>query len=114
MYRQAIIDHYRHKRSFKELSGENVLKAHYKNPTCGDVIILFIEVEHDLIKNVAFLGEGCSISMASSSMMTVLIQNKTLREVALLRKAFEELIRTGEITNEHIDLGDSISLQGVH
>ncbi|WP_216773348.1 Fe-S cluster assembly sulfur transfer protein SufU [Metabacillus halosaccharovorans] len=114
MFRQAIIDHYRHKRNFKELSGENVLKVHYKNPTCGDVITLFIEVEHDFIIKAAFLGEGCSISMASSSMMTVLIQNKALGEVTLLRKAFEELIRTGEMTNEHIDLGDSISLQGVH
>ncbi|MGN7938262.1 Fe-S cluster assembly sulfur transfer protein SufU [Virgibacillus sp. 6R] len=114
IYRQVILDHYRHKRNFKELSGKNILKVYYKNPTCGDVMTLFIEVEHDLVKKASFLGEGCSISMASSSMMTELIQNKSLKEIKLLRNVFEDLIRTGELTNEKIDLGDSISLQGVH
>ena len=78
------------------------------------MITLFIESEQYFIKNVAFLGEGCSISMASSSMMTELIQYKSIKEIALLRKAFEELIRTGKLTNEQVDLGDSVSLQGVH
>ncbi|UHA60113.1 SUF system NifU family Fe-S cluster assembly protein [Metabacillus litoralis] len=114
MYRQAILDHYRQKRNFKELLSESVHKVHYKNPTCGDVITLFIESEQYFIKNVAFLGEGCSISMASSSMMTELIQYKSIKEIALLRKAFEELIRTGKLTNDQVDLGDSVSLQGVH
>lgn len=114
IYRQIILDHYRQKRNFRKLSGENVLKVHYKNPTCGDVITLFIEVENDLVKNASFLGEGCSISMASSSMMTVLIQNRSLSEIALLRKAFEELIRTGHLIDGNIDLGDSFSLKGVH
>ena len=114
MYRQVILDHYRQKRNFKELLSENVLKVHYKNPTCGDVITLFIEIEQYFIKNVTFLGEGCSISMASSSMMTELIQNKSIREITLIRREFEGLIRTGKLTKEQIDLGDSISLQGVH
>jgi len=114
IYRQIIFDHYRQKRNFTELLGENVFKVHYKNPTCGDVMTLYLEVKHDIVNKVAFLGEGCSISMASSSMMTELIQNKTLGEILSLRNAFEELIRTGELTDPNIDLGDSYSLQGVH
>jgi nitrogen fixation protein NifU and related proteins len=107
------MDHYRQKRNFKELKGENVRKVHYKNPTCGDVMTLFLVLEKDYVKKAAFLGEGCSISMASASMMTELIENKSLKEIASLRKAFEQLIRHGEVTDE-IDLGDSLSLQGVH
>ena len=42
LYRQVIIDHYRRKRNFEELKGENVRKVHYKNPTCGDVMTLFL------------------------------------------------------------------------
>jgi nitrogen fixation protein NifU and related proteins len=107
------MDHYRHKRNFEELKGENVRKVHYKNPTCGDVMTLFLILEQDRIKKAAFLGEGCSISMASASMMTELIENKSLQEIASLREAIENLIRHGKV-EEKIDLADSLSLQGVH
>ncbi|MFC0274716.1 Fe-S cluster assembly sulfur transfer protein SufU [Metabacillus herbersteinensis] len=113
LYRQVIMDHYRQKRNFEELKGEYVQKVHYKNPTCGDVMTLFLDLEHDRVKKASFLGEGCSISMASASMMTELIENKSLKEMASLRKAFEQLIRHGEVA-VGIDLGDSLSLQGVH
>ncbi|MDM5306986.1 Fe-S cluster assembly sulfur transfer protein SufU [Peribacillus frigoritolerans] len=113
LYRQVIIDHYKQKRNFEEITGEYVRKVHYKNPTCGDVMTLFIALEHNQVKKAAFLGEGCSISMASASMMTELIENKSLKEITSLRKAFEQLIRHGEIP-DGVDLGDSLSLQGVH
>ncbi|MCQ6275859.1 SUF system NifU family Fe-S cluster assembly protein [Bacillus sp. V3B] len=113
LYRQVIMDHYRKKRNFEELKGENIRKVHYKNPTCGDVMTLFLDYEQDRVKKAAFLGEGCSISMASASMMTELIENRSLKEIASLRKAFEDLIRRGKVT-VGIDLGDSLSLQGVH
>lgn len=113
LYRQVIMDHFRQKRNFEELKGANVRKGHHKNPTCGDVMTLFLDLEHDRIKKAAFLGEGCIISMASASMMTVLIENKSLNEISSLRKAFEDLIRHGKAP-EKIDLGDSLSLQGVH
>ena len=113
LYRQVIMDHYRRKRNYEELKGENVRKVHYKNPTCGDVMTLFLDLEQDRVKKAAFLGEGCSISMASASMMTELIENKSLKEIAFLRKAFEDLIRHGKVADK-IDLGDSLSLQGVH
>ena len=113
LYRQVIMDHYRQKRNFNELKGESVRKVHYKNPTCGDVMTLYLDVEHDRVKKASFLGEGCSISMASASMMTELIENKSLKEISSLRKAFEDLIRHGKVPNK-VDLGDGLSLQGVH
>lgn len=113
LYRQVIMDHYKNKRNFREMQGENIRKVHYKNPTCGDAITLFLELEQDRIRRATFLGEGCSISMASASMMTELIKSRSLEGISNLRKAFEKLIREGE-TPEDIDLGDSLSLQGVH
>ena len=86
LYRQVIMDHYRRRRNFEELTGENTRKVHYKNPTCGDIMTLFLDLEQDQVKKATFLGEGCSISMASASMMTELIQNKSLKEVALHSK----------------------------
>jgi len=74
---------------------------------------LFLILEQDQVKKAAFLGDGCSISMASASMMTELITNKSLREISSLRNAFEDLIRHGKTPN-HVNLGDSLSLQDVH
>ncbi|WP_394137178.1 Fe-S cluster assembly sulfur transfer protein SufU [Cytobacillus oceanisediminis] len=113
LYRQVIIDHYKKRKNFEELQGEDVIKVHYKNPTCGDVMNLYLQVDNGTIKKAAFRGEGCSISMASASMMTELLKNKTLTEAASYRKAMENLIRRGHIP-ESIDLGDSMALQGVH
>lgn len=56
LYRQVIIDHYKQKRNFEEITGEYVRKVHYKNPTCGDVMTLFIALEHNQVKKAAFLG----------------------------------------------------------
>jgi nitrogen fixation NifU-like protein len=107
------MDHYRDKRNFEELDGNHVRKVHYKNPTCGDVMTLYLDLKEDRVKRAAFIGEGSSISMASASMMTELIENKSLKEIARLRNAFEQLIRNGDVTDE-VDLEDSLSLQGVH
>lgn len=114
LYRKVVMDHAKYKQNYGKLDGENVRKIHYKNPTCGDVMTLYLQSEQSKIKNISFEGEGCSISMASSSMMTELIQHKDLKSVSETRSEFEQLIRQGKQTNEDIDLGDALSLQGVH
>ncbi|MFC3884991.1 Fe-S cluster assembly sulfur transfer protein SufU [Bacillus songklensis] len=96
----------------KFLPNDNCSKTH-KNPTCGDVMTLSVNLEQDQVRRVTFLGEGWSISMVSASMMTELIKNKSLKEITSLRKGFEQLIRHGKIPDE-MDLGDSLSLQRVH
>ncbi|EPE63469.1 SUF system FeS assembly protein, NifU family [Exiguobacterium sp. S17] len=113
LYRQVLIDHFQHRRNFNELTGADVRHIHYKNPTCGDVMTLYLELDGDHVKRVSFLGEGCIISMASASMMTELIANKSLADVSVLREAFEQLIKTGHV-DDSIDFGDALSLQGVH
>ncbi|MDQ0252746.1 nitrogen fixation NifU-like protein [Evansella vedderi] len=114
LYRKLVMEHAKYRRNHKRLEGENVRKVHYKNPTCGDVITLYIQLEGERINDVAFEGEGCSISMASSSMMTELIKNKDLNNVSIVRNEFEQLIRKGKQSNDDIDLGDAMSLRGVY
>lgn len=113
IFRSVIMDHYKHRKNYKAQHGEDVLETHYKNPTCGDVMTLFLTIEDDILKDVTFLGEGCSISMASASMMTELLNNKSLSEAFTLRQAMECLIRDG-VESKELDLGDSLSLKGVH
>lgn len=109
LYRQVIIDHYKNKRNFEELKGEKVVKVHYKNPSCGDVMNLYLKMDNGTIKKASFLGEGCNISMASASMMTELFLKKTLTEAGSYRNAMENLIRRGQMP-ESIDLGDSFQI----
>ncbi|MCM3189451.1 SUF system NifU family Fe-S cluster assembly protein [Bacillus subtilis] len=113
IYRSVIMDHSKYKRNFRKIESPHTLSIHYKNPTCGDIMTLFIDVQGNKIKDASFVGEGCSISMASSSIMTVLLKNKTLSEVEEMRKAMEDMIRNGTKPKDEI-LGDAISLMGVH
>ncbi|WP_026690217.1 Fe-S cluster assembly sulfur transfer protein SufU [Alteribacter aurantiacus] len=110
LYRKLIMDHAKSKRNFRKGQGSHV---HYKNPTCGDVMTLYwILNEFDEVEDVSFIGEGCSISMASCSMMTEMIKGKRVEEIQSMRKGMEQLIRKGEQPN--VDLGDALSLEGVH
>ncbi|MFB5662516.1 Fe-S cluster assembly sulfur transfer protein SufU [Alteribacillus sp. HJP-4] len=113
LYRTVVMEHAKHRKNVGILSGEDVHKVYYKNPTCGDVITLYIKVKEDAIRDVSFEGEGCSISMASSSMMTELIKNEDLEKVKSKRLAFEKLIREGKETQDQ-DLGEALALEGVH
>ncbi|MDV2686003.1 SUF system NifU family Fe-S cluster assembly protein [Alkalihalophilus lindianensis] len=114
LYRKVVMDHAKYRRNTGVLEGEDVRKIHYKNPTCGDVITLYVVIDDEQLQDVSFEGEGCSISMASSSIMTELIKNKDITTVSCLRNEFEQLIRDGKQAHEEIDLGDALSLEGVH
>jgi nitrogen fixation protein NifU and related proteins len=114
MYRQLVMEHAKNRKNHTELTGDQVMKVHYKNPTCGDAMTLFLKMNAaDQIDDIAFQGYGCSISMASSSMMTELIKSLKLDEVSVLRSNMENLIRKGE-TPRDCDLEDALSLRGVH
>ncbi|MCM3713430.1 Fe-S cluster assembly sulfur transfer protein SufU [Halalkalibacter oceani] len=114
LYRQLVMDHSKNRRNHRKIEGDKVLQKHYKNPTCGDVMTLFIQLsDKRTIEDISFVGEGCSISMASASMMTGLLKGASLKEASQLRHAMEKMIREGDIP-EDVDLGDALALEGVH
>ncbi|HVB10251.1 MAG TPA: SUF system NifU family Fe-S cluster assembly protein [Bacillota bacterium] len=109
LYREVIMDHYRsphHKGRVEGATGD----VEMLNPTCGDEIRVSFRVEDGRIADVAFQGRGCSISMASASMMTDAVIGKTVEEARTLIAAFSELMQGGAAGPE---LGDLVSLQGV-
>ena len=85
-YRENILDHYRHPRNAGSL--EDATHSHEEdNPLCGDVIRIDLHVNEDnVIDEVAFKGRGCAISQASASMLTEMIQGKTLEEAKQIGK----------------------------
>jgi nitrogen fixation NifU-like protein len=110
LYQEVILDHYRRPRNQGELSEAN-RQAHVYNPTCGDEVRLQLRVEEGQIVESRFVGDGCSISQASASMMTQQIKGKTTEDALLIAKQFTALMH-GE-ANAAKTLGDLRALAGV-
>ncbi|HQZ14873.1 MAG TPA: SUF system NifU family Fe-S cluster assembly protein, partial [Acidimicrobiia bacterium] len=74
LYREVILDHYRAPRNRGELDCPPAFKSEGKNPVCGDELTLYLKIDGDVVSDVKISGSGCSISMASASMMSVAIK----------------------------------------
>lgn len=111
LYRSVIMDHYKNPRNRGSLE-DGSLTVDMNNPTCGDRIHLTMKVEGGLIRDAKFTGEGCSISMASASMMTQAVKGKTVDEALKLSHIFSEMMQ-GKDYEESEDLGDIEALHGV-
>lgn len=111
LYRSVIMDHYKNPRN-KGVLKENNVTVDMNNPTCGDVIHLTLQVEEGIVKDAKFEGEGCSISMASASMMTQIIKNKDVDTAVKYAHLFSDMMLGKEI-DDSVDLGDIEALSGV-
>ncbi len=89
LYQEVILDHNKNPRNFREIATAN-FKADGNNPLCGDALRVYVEMEDDTVKDVAFKGSGCAISKASASMMTQIVKGKTKAEA---EKMFDEFHR---------------------
>ncbi|MDF2667784.1 MAG: system FeS assembly protein NifU family [Paenibacillus sp.] len=115
LYKQIVMDHYKKPHNKGKLTEEGSLQLPYKNPTCGDVMVLYMNVdENNKIKDIKFEGEGCSISMASCSMMTDLVKGKSVEEAKHTIAVFNNMIKLGELPEDEEELGDALALSGVH
>jgi len=113
LYKEMIQDHYRHPRNKQALKPDET-GAVLDNPSCGDRVALKIDWdEKDRITSVVFDGEGCSISMASASMMTEILSGKARDEAIATAEKIHRIFR-GEEDVENLEaFGDIISLQGL-
>lgn len=113
LYQQVILDHAR-KRSGFGLSDAASIRHHELNPTCGDEITVGIAVgANDTITQLGWEGQGCSISMASASMMAELCAGRDVAEVRGLIDAFRAMLRTRDGVEPPEALEDAIAFQGV-
>jgi nitrogen fixation NifU-like protein len=86
LYRELILDHYRNPRNKGRLE-EPDISYEDDNPLCGDHIHLYVALDdQDRVRDVAWEGEGCAISMASASMLSETIKGKSLEELKELSK----------------------------
>ncbi len=110
LYQEVIMDHYGRPRNRGTIADADV-SFELKNPVCGDVIRVDAALEGDTVRDIRFSGQGCSISQASASMMTQLVQGKNLEEARRLIDCFLAMMR-GE-QGDYRALGEAQALQGV-
>jgi len=85
IYKETILDHFRHPRNFGELPNANA-RAREANVVCGDVIEMQLRVDGDKVEDVRFQGQGCAISLASASKLTEFSKGKSVSEIKQLGK----------------------------
>ena len=112
LYQELILDHYRRPRNKGTLEGATHVVS-LSNPLCGDEIDLQLRVDGAVIRDVRFIGRGCSISQASASMMTHLLKDKSISEAVMLAKRMSAMMQGDEAAARDKSLGDLRALAGV-
>src|SRR3979490_2475041 len=94
--REIILDHYRAPRNRGELPVPPAHQVEGFNPLCGDEVVLYLQVEDGVVTDVRTGGQGCSISQASTSMMSAAVKGQPIAQARRLIRAFKALMSIHE------------------
>jgi len=113
LYQDVILEHSKAPRNYRVLAATN-RKAEGFNPLCGDRYTVYVDLDGDAIRDIAFQGSGCAISRASASMMTDSLKGKTTAEAEQLFEGVHRMLTSD--TSEPVNtegLGKLAVLSGV-
>ncbi len=116
LYREIVMDHYRTPRNRGELPTPPARRADGHNPLCGDEISVYVVINGDVIEDIKLTGHGCSISQASSSMMSTAVKGRNLEQTRELVARFKELMtsESADSSDQALrELGEIAALSGV-
>ena len=111
LYRELILDHYKRPRHREPLAHADIVAEGY-NPVCGDEIEMQLAFDGERLSGIGIKGRGCSISQASGSMMSELVEGKEVAEIRHLSDEFKQMMTAPDAAVPE-DLGDLEALQGV-
>jgi nitrogen fixation NifU-like protein len=120
LYQEIILDHYKNPLN-AGLREPFEAEVHHVNPTCGDEITLRVHLGRTSadsaqwrVEDVSYAAEGCSISQASTSVMTDLVIGKTVTEALSVLDDFQTLMQgRGTVEPDEEVLEDGIAFAGV-
>lgn len=79
MYSEKVMDHFTNPRNVGEIEDASGVGTE-GNPTCGDLMTIYIKVEDNVITDIKFKTFGCGAAIATSSMITKMAMGKTIEE----------------------------------
>ncbi|MGH7885727.1 MAG: iron-sulfur cluster assembly scaffold protein [Thermodesulfobacteriota bacterium] len=89
---ERVMDHYDNPRNFGKLKDPDIIQRG-GNQSCGDNIIVYMNVENCIVTEISFDGEGCIISQAATSILTDIVKGKSIEEINKLDSEYlKELI----------------------
>jgi nitrogen fixation NifU-like protein len=113
LYQDIILDHYKHPHG-RGLREPYDAEAHHVNPTCGDEVTVRVHVVGDTIEDLSFEGMGCSISLASASVLHDVMCGHTVAEALGRHDAFVAMVSgRGQVTPDEELLEDGVAFAGV-
>jgi len=116
MYQQIIIDHYKNPQHRGDIAAFDA-EVHHVNPTCGDEVTLRLRLSGSDIADLGWVGEGCSISQASTSVMSELVVGQPVDKALRLHEVFLSLMRSqgrNPLSEDDTDaLEDAVAFEGV-
>jgi len=111
IYKEVILDHYKNPRNKREVPGAE-LTCSKNNPLCGDEITVFVHEVDGKLVDVGFLGQGCSISQSSASMMTEAVADTSREEAGEMIGRIRAMM-AGEVQPDEETFGELVALKGV-
>ena len=113
LYQEVILDHYKHPQH-KSLSPNPTVQVHHVNTSCGDEITLNLHTNGTSVEDITWDGVGCSISQASTSVVSDLVRGKSIAEALTIIDSFQAMIQSkgNDAGNEDV-LGDGVAFAGV-
>lgn len=116
MYQEIILDHYKHPHG-RGLRDPYDAESFQVNPTCGDEVTLRVAVtggDTAKVTDVSYEGQGCSISQASTSVLTDLVTGRSVEEALSTMDAFVEMVQgRGKVEPDEDVLEDGVAFAGV-
>ncbi len=113
LYQEIILDHNKRPRNFRAMP-DCTHHAEGHNPLCGDEVEVFAKVGGGKLEDVSFSGEGCAISRASASLMTLKTKGKSIEEMRQLAGGLRSLLLDAPGPKPTpAEIGDLAALEGV-
>ncbi len=120
LYQQVILDHSKEKHGRADLEDDELYdpastaRSRQYNPLCGDEVTLQVTLGEQDVEQIAWTGEGCSISQAATSVLHDLVVGKPVDEARSILADYRTMLRSrGEGTPDEEVLGDAVAFAGV-
>ena len=113
IYNELIMEHSMNSYNKKKINDANFEEIGH-NPNCGDEITLEVKINNGIIEEMAFLGHGCAISQASTSIMIDTLKGKNIKEAKEIIKTFIEMIKRELKDEKELEkLEDAIAFKNI-
>ena len=119
LYQQIILEHakLRTGSGLEETAvpaGASSGQSHQLNPVCGDEITVRVAVSDGKVAQLRWDGAGCSISMASASVLAELAEGMDVGSFTAVIDSFRDVLRSrGKLSADPDILGDAAAFEGV-